>query len=205
MQVRTLIFVSLFSLALLPATASAQSWFFSPYVGGNFGGQATFADFTGTTDDQVEKRIDFGGTIGWNPSVVGVEFDLGFSPNFFQDTAGDANFNFGTNNVTTLMANLLLSTPPGKGVRPYVSTGLGLIRANVQSAAGEFNDLSTNDLGVDIGAGLNGQFTERVGLRGDVRYFRKVQDSKSAAFNVDDLQLGSFDFWRGTIGMTFRW
>jgi opacity protein-like surface antigen len=205
MQVRKLLFVSLISLALLPATASAQSWFFAPYVGANFGGQASFNDFTGSTDDQVEKRIDFGGTIGWNPSVVGFEFDLGFSPNFFQDTAGDANFNFGTNNVTTLMGNLLISAPPGKGVRPYLSTGLGLIRANVSSADGVFNDLSTNDLGLDIGAGLNGQFTERVGLRGDVRYFRKVQDSKSDAFNIDDLQLGSFDFWRGTIGMTFRW
>ena len=50
-----------------------------------------------------------------------------------------------------------------------------------------------------------GFFSRHVGLRGDVRYFRKIQDSKSEAFNIDDLQLGSFDFWRGTIGMTFRW
>ena len=88
-------------------------------------------------------------------SVVGFEVDLGYSPNFFEDTAGDRNFEFGDSNVTTIMGNVLLSAPPGGGVRPYASAGLGLIRANVSSGTGLFNDLSTNDLGVNIGGGLN--------------------------------------------------
>jgi opacity protein-like surface antigen len=186
---------------LAPATASAQSWFFSPYIGGNFGGSADFGDFP-DDDDAVERRMDFGATLGWNPSVVGFEIDLGYSPNFFQDTAGDRNFEFGDNNVTTLMGNVLLSAPAG-GFRPYASGGLGLIRSSVSSGTGLFNDLSTNDLGVNIGGGVNAQFNDMIGVRGDIRYFRSLQDNVSD--NEFDLSFGSFDFWRGSVGLTFRW
>ena len=201
MQVRKLLLIGALGL-VLPVSASAQSWFVSPYVGANFGGSANFGDFP-DADDEVEKRIDFGATVGWNPNVVGFEVDLGWSPNFFEDTAGDRNFEFGDSNVTTFMTNLLISAPPGTGLRPYLSSGLGLIRANISSANNLFNDLSTNDLGVNIGAGINGQFTDNVGIRGDVRYFRSLQDNE--ADNDLDLSLGNFDFWRGTVGLTFRW
>lgn len=202
MQVRKLLMIGALALMLAPASASAQSFFFSPYIGGNFGGSADFGDFP-DGDDEVEKRLDFGGTIGWNPNVIGFEVDLGYSPNFFEDTAGDRNFEFGDSNVTTIMGNLLLSAPNGSGFRPYGSAGIGLIRANVSSATGLFNDLSTNDLGINIGGGVNAQFNDKVGVRGDIRYFRTVQDSESD--NDLDLSLGSFDFWRGTVGLTFRW
>ena len=202
MQVRKLLMISALVLMLAPASANAQSWFFSPFVGGNFGGNADFGDFP-NADDEVERRIDFGATIGWNPNVVGFEVDLGWSPNFFENTAGDANFEFGDSNVTTIMGNVLFSARPGSGVRPYGSTGLGLIRANVDSATGLFNDLSTNDLGVNIGGGINANFNDNVGVRGDLRYFRSLQDNEPD--NEFDLSLGSFDFWRGTVGLTFRW
>ena len=202
MQARKLLLVSVFAIMLAPATASAQSWFFSPFIGGNFGGSADFGDFP-DSDDEVERRLDFGATLGWNPQVVGFEIDLGFSPNFFADTAGDRNLEFGDSNVTTIMGNVLFSAPPGSGIRPYGSAGLGLIRANVDSGTGLFNDLSTNDLGVNVGGGINAQFNDNVGIRGDIRYFRSLQDNLSD--NEFDLSLGSFDFWRGTVGMTFRW
>jgi opacity protein-like surface antigen len=202
MQVRKLLMISALVLMLAPASANAQSWFFSPFVGGNFGGSADFGDFP-DGDDEVERRIDFGATLGWNPNVVGFEIDLGWSPNFFENTAGDANFEFGDSNVTTIMGNVLFSAPPGSGIRPYGSAGLGLIRANVSSATGLFNDLATNDLGVNIGGGLNANFNDNVGVRGDLRYFRSLQDNE--ADNEFDLSLGSFDFWRGTVGLTFRW
>ena len=201
MQVRKLFMISALALMLSPATASAQSWFVSPFIGANFGGSASFGDFP-EADDELERRVDFGVTLGWNPNVVGFEMDFGWSPNFFEDTAGDANFEFGDSNVTTMMGNLLISAPPGTGLRPFVSGGLGLIRANVTSE-GLFNDLSTNDLGVNIGGGINGQFTDNVGIRGDIRYFRSLQDNE--ADNDLELSLGSFDFWRGTVGLTFRW
>jgi opacity protein-like surface antigen len=202
MQVRKLLMIGALALMLVPTTASAQNWFFSPFIGGNFGGNADFGDFP-DDDDAVERRMDFGATLGWNPSVVGFEVDLGFSPNFFEDTAGDRNFDFGDNNVTTFMGNVLLSAKPGSGIRPYGSAGIGLIRSSVHSASGLFNDLSTNDLGINFGGGLNANFNDKVGVRGDLRYFRALQDNQ--ADNDLDLSLGSFDFWRGTVGLTFRW
>lgn len=202
MQVRKLVLISALALTLLPISASAQNWFVSPFVGANFGGSASFGDFP-DSDDEVERRLDFGATVGWNPNVVGFEVDFGWSPNFFEDTSGDRNFEFGDSNVTTMMTNLLISAPSGTGLRPYLSSGLGLIRANISSGTNLFNDLSTNDLGVNIGAGVNGHFTDNLGIRGDLRYFRTLQDNE--VDNDLDLSLGSFDFWRGTVGLTFRW
>jgi opacity protein-like surface antigen len=202
MQVRRLLMIGALSLMLAPATASAQSWFFSPFFGGNFGGSADFGDFP-DGDDEVERRMDFGASLGWNPKVVGFEVDFGYSPNFFEDTAGDRNFEFGDSNVTTLMGNVLLSTPAGTGFRPYASAGLGLIRTNVSSGTGLFNDLSTNDLGINVGGGVNAQFNDMIGVRGDLRYFRSLQEN--IPDNDFDLSLGNFDFWRGSVGLTFRW
>jgi opacity protein-like surface antigen len=98
---------------------------------------------------------------------------------------------------------VLVGARPGAGFRPYGSAGLGLIRTSVTSATGLFNDLSTNDLGVNIGGGINANFNDNVGVRGDLRYFRSLQDNQ--ADNDFDLSLGSFDFWRGTVGLTFNW
>ena len=42
-----------------------------------------------------------------------------------------------------------------------------------------------------------------VGLRGDLRYYQTL--SESDVDNALDLEVGDYDFWRGTIGVTFRW
>ena len=205
MSVRKLIITAslvLISTVAAPRQASAD-WLLTPFVGWNFGGTADlFAldDF----DDEFEQKANFGASLAWmGAGIVGFEVDFGYTPNFFENTTGGGNFEFGDSNVTTLMGNLLLSAPPGSGFRPYASGGLGLIRANVSSGTGLFNDLSTNDLGVNIGGGINAQFNDNVGIRGDVRYFRSLQDNEPD--NDLDLTFGSFDFWRGTVGMTFRW
>jgi opacity protein-like surface antigen len=202
MQVRKLLMISALALLLVPATARAQGWFFTPFVGGNFGGSATFNDAAGDFEDDVEKRVDFGATIGFNPSVVGFEFDFGWSPNFFENTIGPANFEFGDSNVTTFMGNLLISAPPGRGFRPYGSGGIGLIRSRVSGVGDFFDDVTRNDLGINIGAGVNGQFTDNVGLRGDLRYFRSFENDSDSTL---DIGLSDFDFWRGSVGVTFRW
>jgi opacity protein-like surface antigen len=202
MQFKKLFMISLLTLGLVPTTASAQNWFFSPFVGANFGGQANFGDFD-DTEDEIERRLDFGASVGWNPGIVGFEVDFGYSPNFFQETRGTGNFEFGDSNVTTLMANILVSAPAGTGIRPYASGGLGLIRSRIGDAEDLFDDLTANDLGLNLGGGVNGQFTDNMGIRGDIRYFRALSDNEPD--NNLDLGLGSFDFWRGTVGLTFRW
>lgn len=44
-------------------------------------------------------------------------------------------------------------------------------------------------------------FGDRVGMRGDIRYFRGLQNDDDGG---RDLDLKDFSFWRGAIGVTFR-
>jgi opacity protein-like surface antigen len=187
------------------APSASADWLFTPFVGANFGGDADFGDFD-DFDDEAERRIDFGASLGWmGAGIVGFEVDFGWSPNFFENTIGDADFGFGDSNVTTLMANLLVGVPvggqTGPGIRPYGSGGIGLIRSHVDGGD-FFDDLNTNDLGFNVGAGLHGFFNDTIGIRGDVRYFRSLADNEPD--DEFDLALSDFDFWRATVGVTFR-
>ena len=187
-----------------PARASAD-WLLTPFVGGNFGGDANFGQFD-DFDDELERRIDFGASLGWmGNGIIGVEVDFGWAPNFFENTVGPGDFEFGDSSVTTLMANLLIGIPvggtTGAGLRPYGSGGVGLIRSHI-SGNDLFDDLNTNDFGFNVGAGLHGFFSDTIGIRGDIRYFRSLQDHEPD--NEFDLALSDFDFWRATVGLTIR-
>jgi hypothetical protein len=48
-----------------------------------------------------------------------------------------------------------------------------------------------------------GFFNNHVGLRGDVRYFRTINNNDSSLDDVN-LDLGSFDFWRASVGVVIR-
>ena len=64
----------------------------------------------------------------------------------------------------------------------------------------DFFDVDRNDFGVNAGAGIVIPLGERFGLRGDIRYFRNIgEDELDDEF---DLDFGSFDFWRGTAGLS---
>jgi opacity protein-like surface antigen len=196
-----LIFLILTGVA---APASAD-WLLTPYVGVTFGGNADFGD-VGDFEDNFEKKFTFGGTATWmGAGIIGVEADVGVTPNFFAFTTGDADIDFGDSNVTTLMGNLVLGAPiggtGGVGFRPYGSGGIGLLRTSID-AFDIFDDLSRNELGVNVGGGAYIFFSDNVGIRGDLRYFRSLQgDDDDDDFELD---LSDFDFWRGTVGVTFR-
>ena len=104
------------------AAPARADWFLTPYVGVNFGNSADFGD-VGDFEDNLEKRILFGGSATWmGNGIVGAEVDFGWAPNFFEMTTGDADFPFGDGNVTTLMGNLVIGAPiggqSGPGLRP---------------------------------------------------------------------------------------
>jgi len=192
--------------AVTPAKASAD-WLFTPFIGLNWGSSVTFNDALGDFDDEMEKRTTFGASLAWmGGGIAGFEIDFGYTPNFFESTEGDFDFDYGDNNLTTLMANVVLAAPiggqSGGGLRPYASGGLGLIRTQVDDAE-DFFDISSNDLGFNVGAGVAGFFSDNVGLRGDVRYFRSLEDDDVDEDDLD-FSLGSLRFWRGTVGITFR-
>jgi opacity protein-like surface antigen len=187
------------------ATPARADWLLTPFVGVTFGGDAAFGD-VGDFEDNVERKVTFGGSLAWmGAGIVGFEIDFGSTPNFFENTFGDSDFDFGDSNVTTLMGNVVVGAPiggqSGPGVRPYASGGIGLLRSNL-SASDFFDDLDNNSLGVNVGGGAHVFFTDNVGIRGDVRYFRSLQNDEDD--DLVDVAFADFDFWRATVGVTFR-
>jgi opacity protein-like surface antigen len=207
-------------LALVFVTAlarpAAADWLFTPYLGIVFGGAANSVDIN-TLDEAFEQRANFGGALSGSANgVFGFELDFNYTPNFLQLTEGDEDFEFFDvdSSITTLMGNVVIGIPiggtTGGGVRPYVTGGAGLMRANV-AVEDLFENLSTNELGVNVGGGVHIFFGDNFGLRGDVRYFRAIaQDDDEDVLDVfdddflDGNWLSDFDYWRGTIGLTFR-
>lgn len=185
--------------AAMPTRASAD-WLFTPFIGATFGGDAEVGGSGDDFKNKFERRLSYGATLGWmSNGILGFEADFGYSPNFFRADDDSNNFNLvGDGNVTTLMGNLVLGAPSG-AVRPYVSGGVGLLKSKVDDA-GQFLDASRNDLGYDLGAGL-GFYGGNVGLRADVRYFRSLQSNDDDSV---DFSLGNFKFWRGTVGVSFK-
>ena len=199
------------ALALLiiggAAKPASADWLFTPYIGVVFGGSANDFDVEDLSDE-FEQRVSFGGSLAWmGAGIVGVEVDYHLAPNFYQitDGGGDIDAFDLDSSVQTLMANVILGAPvggtSGPGVRPYGVAGIGLLRASLDGADDLFDNLSGNELGFNVGGGLHGFFSDNVGIRGDVRYFRGLQKSDDGG---NDLDLEDFDFWRATVGVTFR-
>jgi opacity protein-like surface antigen len=187
-----------------PSRASAD-WLLTPFVGWNWGGTANFLNLP-DFDDEFEQKAMFGTSLGWmGAGVFGFEADFGFSPNFFQNTTGSGNFEFGDSNLTTFMGNVLLGVPiggqHGLGFRPYAVGGVGIIKSRIGNAGDLFEVDSTN-WGFDVGAGAMFFFSDRFGIRGDVRYFRSLQDDQPD--DDFDVAFADFRFWRATAGVTFR-
>lgn len=182
-------FLVLTVLAVLTPSPASADGLFSPWAGVNLG------------NAPVEGRRAFGVTAGaMGGGFLGGEFDFGFSPNFFDEPVD--------NSALTLMANLLIGIPiggtTGGGVRPYGTGGLGLIRTQIDTPA---NDHAHNELGVNVGGGIMGFFSDHFGVRGDLRYFRNLTEgTKPDDLGPIDLgfDLGGLDFWRASIGIVIR-
>ena len=193
-------FVLAAALLLFIAPASARAdWLFIPNMGTGFGGDLPKAD-----------KLTYGASIGWmGAGVLGWEADFAYTPQFFENGTDNVSFS-GSDNVSSVMGNLIVGVPVGgqhgKGVRPYLAGGVGLLKTRVQDATQLFN-VDNNSFGYDLGGGVMGFVSDHIGLRGDVRYFRDFQNTSSTDHNVDlsNLTVGNFDFWRGTIGVAFRW
>lgn len=191
MYIRTVAAMALAASVMLatPKTASAD-WMFTPFVGAAMGGST------------ADTTTSFGAGLTWmGAGAVGFDVDFGYTPDFFGDSGDD----FGDNNVTTLMVNAIVGAPvggqSGPGFRPYGVAGLGLFREQIDDA-GDLFDVDDNSFGFNLGGGIAGFFTDNIGLRGDLRYFRSLRgDGGDDDIDVD---LGDSDFWRATVGVTFR-
>ena len=183
-----------FVLLLSPAVARAD-WLFTPHLGTTFGGNGG-GNFT------------YGASIGWmGGGILGWETEFAFTPDvidFEDDLDLDSNgVDIIDDKATSIMFNAIVGVPIGGtgGFRPYFSGGLGMLQGSVESDELLFED-DSNKLGFNLGGGAMG-YLGNFGIRGDIRYYQTLSDENlDNALNVD---LGDFDFWRGTVGVVFRW
>ncbi len=212
--VRTCLALLFVGIAASPARAD---WFLTPFFGVVFGGAANQFS-TRDLDDKFEQRVNFGASFGYRTNgIVGFEVDYSVAPNFFQYTGGTGNFDLFDldSSVQTLMGNVVLAIPiggsTGAGVQPYVAAGLGTIRTQLRSESDVFDDITSNDSGFNVGGGAHFFLGTHVGLRADVRYFRgfeSIDDEdpiEDNPFFDQPFATEVFNFWRGTLGVTFRW
>jgi len=184
------------ALIVSAPVASRAEGIVGAFLGTTFGEQNTGAV------TESHRPLLFGGVLGGvQPRGLGFELDFGHSPDFFgtEDAFGVKT------SITTLMGNLVIGGG-GAPVSPFVSGGIGLIRANVADAGDLISNPTRNDFGMNIGGGANIMFASSVGVRGDLRYFRSFRDEDSEDGILDlGVDLSDFSFWRGTVGVVLRW
>src|SRR5204863_3620561 len=109
-----------------------------------------------------------------------IEEDISYAPDFFGKT-GEGNA------VLTVMTSVMAAVPAGP-IRPYALIGIGLVRphATVNNLA-----FDQNTVGFDIGGGVNLFLAKSVGIRGDIRHVKTLQDvTLGGVFSNQPL-----DFW----------
>jgi hypothetical protein len=161
----------------LPAPARAEG-FISPFYGRNFGNN----DACPNLQRCEGKNNTWGVALGAMGDVVGFEEDISFSDKFFTDAPNV------DSSVTSFMSNFMVIPKLGP-VRPYAVIGLGLImsRANLETPQVELTN--NNSLALDYGGGLGIFFGDHLGIRGDLRVFRTLQDLSLFGFTVDNTKL----------------
>ena len=182
----------------MAAPAGAQ-WHITPFTGVNFGGSASDDSLAPSRDGQSSSPT-IGVTAGRMWGWVGADADLAYAPTFFDDDGGFVT----KTSVLTLMGNGRIALPLGMGSswQPFASGGVGIIRPNLAEPGG-LAAVDEAKFGWNVGGGVSGFLSEHVGVTGDVRYFRVMDDEDAA--NPFGIDFSAFDFWRGSVGLSLRW
>lgn len=163
---------ALAALMVTPAIAAADTYV-SPIVSVVFGGD---------TDD---SKVGFGGTVTFMGNGMGLEVEVAHTPDFFEGL-----------NVTTYSVGYVAGGDAGAGgIKPFGVAGVTLMRASVDGFDAE------NKFAINLGAGIVALFNETVGIRAEIRYFRRVEDDEAGLVPLED---EIFDYFRAGFGVVFR-
>lgn len=133
---------------------------------------------------------------------LGAEATINFAPGVDLATPADDNSSIATYFVNALVRPRI----EARGVRPFLSAGLGLIhKAGSAGFLGEPVDFSDNQFGLNVGVGVT-YFRGPWGLRSDFRHYMAVGE-EGDDLEVEDPNdiLGNTAFWRWDFGVSYRW
>jgi len=193
--------VLLLSLLLVGASSvnASADFLITPFLGTTFAGNTTLLDLD--VGAASAKHWTFGGSAAWlSDQILGVEADFAMTPGFFQNSSGTGLVV--SSRVTTLTGNVLAAFPLSvtrESLRPYLTGGLGLMRAVSEDLIG-LNETG-NWLALQLGAGAIGFINDRTGVRFDLRSSRSL--SRDATLLGE--RKSKLSFWRATVGVTLRY
>lgn len=170
-----------------------------PFIGATFGGGTTFVD----PEDAVGKaNLAIGASAVFLGEVFGTEVDIADAPGFFE--SGDKHLVI-LSRVTTISGNVIVAAPhrlTEYSLRPYFVGGAGLMRVRTTTAFSVF-DVSSVIPVLDVGAGVIGFLTNRIGVCWDVRRFQSVgSNTGNVGLSFGDEHLS---FWRATMSVAIRY
>jgi hypothetical protein len=188
------------TLAILLVTApraSSAEWQIKPFVGVTYGGATTFVDYEHAVGHPNPAVGVSGMLLG---EIFGVEADFGYAPGFFQRNDQQLVFD---SSATTLTGNIVVALPrrfAEYSLRPYFVGGAGFVAVRTEIAQG-VPDISRSLQVMDLGGGVTGFLTHRVGVSWDVRYFRSIDRTFESGLSIGSEQLS---FWRANMAVTIR-
>jgi opacity protein-like surface antigen len=168
------------------------------YYGVNFGGDlfegGPFEGFDSGNPKALGVAVGF-----WGKGMLSGELDFCYNPEFF----GPKDELESDSNLLTLTASFVINPSIDIGsqrIRPYFLIGGGLMRATIDEFA-VLGKSTTNKGVVNLGGGVQYYFHPRVGVRGDLRYFRGVGST-----DEDEDGWGwipNWNYFRATAGVAF--
>jgi hypothetical protein len=191
---------------LLAAPRASAEWQIKPYAGATYGGDSTFL-FVGPNalaPNPNHAHFAYGVSGLLLGEILGVEADFGHTPGFFQSSPQtQLGVSVVDSGVYTLMGNLVVAMPrhlTQYTLRPYVVGGAGLMHVAYDTTSNAFQ-VSERFRAMDIGAGVTGFVTRRVGVSWDVRYFRSIGPTIQNGASIGPERLS---FWRAGMAVVIR-
>lgn len=172
--------VLVLGLALVIGSASAAQAQDATYV----------TPFFGIVNDDGSDPV-LGASALFKLDPVSIEADFGYAWNSEEVGSADVSAK-----LTTFMVNAVKAFPTGTSVEPFVVGGIGLLHSSIDMDEIGLGSDSSTSFGFNLGGGVHYFFSEKLGVRGDVRYFRAIAG--------DDSLLNDVDFVRVAGGVTFK-
>jgi hypothetical protein len=180
-------------LILFLARSAAAQGFINPFVG---------TTLSSPTAAGGSSKPGFGVAFGGLGNVVGGETEIAYYPEVI-DNAANA---LAKNRVLSFSGGMLIGPTVGR-VKPYAALGAGDLHLNVTRLSSVVipnpETISNDYFTFNVGGGVMGFFTNHLGVRGDLRYFRafgiKVTDLQTAGLALDH-----FNFWRASVGLVAK-
>jgi len=190
--------------ALLSYPASAADKQIKPFIAVSFGGQTTFVELE--NEQVVNGPASLPTDLVFGVSTAVFWDIVGFDVDFSRQSRDNERLGVGTS-ITTLTGNIALTLPrhlTEYGFRPYFVGGAGLIHLGLNDFFDAFTG-TANVAAIDLGGGVTGFITNRVGVNWEIRRFQSFTYNPPEGEGLTTFGAGKLSFWRASMALVLRY